>query len=398
MREKLCNKDRLIEYLGFNKEFIEEDKEDVAKLKEDIKNNVSRFRVSNEKVISRTYRMIKGYYLENIQCRYSLGEPVENIYDDYKQAVYCLSQTDETIGYTDLLWLISIGIMLETEKQDFEILYESVKKNHYENDYIIQYLLSAVGIIDQVDSFDFSEKSPYIHMKKIIETAQSSKTDAARMLEDYTKKQWLDGHKEYGWHKFHKDKYYKGLWSFESGAVAKILGLEDEDIKDCNHYPYDLRHHKNSMEFQEISMDAKEPKEPEKAKGKYSPVIPDQYYGEIIELIKDYEEMNDKEFYQKYEGFLKGMWFTEEEYETENKERDMKGMLTVNYLVEKEVILQLDYKEDIEDYIDTLESPWEREKVKLVNFDLDNDQNYYMYVLEEAPLQLYEVKIETLNK
>lgn len=40
------------------------------------------------------------------------------------------------------------------------------------------------------------------------------------------------------------EKLYSGYWSFESGAVVKILGLDDNELEDVKYYPYDLVHFK----------------------------------------------------------------------------------------------------------------------------------------------------------
>ncbi|MDD7379168.1 MAG: DUF1911 domain-containing protein [Lachnospiraceae bacterium] len=37
---------------------------------------------------------------------------------------------------------------------------------------------------------------------------------------------------------------YYGYWSFEAGAIAKILNLDDSSLKDVPYYPYDLVHYK----------------------------------------------------------------------------------------------------------------------------------------------------------
>ena len=397
MRDKLCDEKDLKENIEYNIEFIEETIQEIEETKEDIKNNIERHNISNELRLSGRYSMMFDYYLENIQCKYSLGEPVESIIEDYKEGVYYLSSTDEEKGFIDFYWMISIGIMLEVEKEDFEALYKAVKKSHYENDYVIQYLLSAVGVIEKVTSYELDKKLPYIHLREIIEKAETSKEEASKLLIEYGKKKWLDGHKDFGWHRMKEIGNYMGLWSFEAGAIAKILGLEDEELKECNHYPYDLRHYKNGMKFYEVEVEAEEEKEKEKAKGQYSPIIPDMYYEEVMEYIKDYRELKEEEFYKKYEEHIKGIWFTVEEYKKWNKGGKKEGFLIVNYLVDKEVILQLDYKEEIEDYIETIESIWESKEIKLVNYDLENDQNYYMYVLKKAPLELYEVKMKEVK-
>jgi hypothetical protein len=48
---------------------------------------------------------------------------------------------------------------------------------------------------------------------------------------------WYDSHKS------SKNDYY-GYWSFEAGAIAKILNLDDSSLKDVAYYPYDLVHYK----------------------------------------------------------------------------------------------------------------------------------------------------------
>lgn len=38
---------------------------------------------------------------------------------------------------------------------------------------------------------------------------------------------------------------YSGYWSYESGAIAKVLQLDDEVLKNVPYYPYDLVHYNN---------------------------------------------------------------------------------------------------------------------------------------------------------
>src|SRR5699024_11761468 len=64
----------------------------------------------------------------------------------------------------------------------------------------------------------------------------------------------LKGHYDYEWKNAHEEPGYVGFWSFESAALAKILGLDDTSLKDNNHYPYDLDHYKNTMSFQSFTL------------------------------------------------------------------------------------------------------------------------------------------------
>jgi hypothetical protein len=55
---------------------------------------------------------------------------------------------------------------------------------------------------------------------------------------------WYKGHSDTGWYNDHKSKWniHFGYWSFESGALVKILGLDDNSLKNQQYYPYDMVH------------------------------------------------------------------------------------------------------------------------------------------------------------
>lgn len=129
-------------------------------------------------------------------------------------------------------------------------------------------------------------------------------------------------------------------------------------------------------------------------------IIPSRWHAFVNELIHDYKVLDDSEFYEKYKETI-GMnqiWFLLQEYEEENEQKNLLGSLIVFYLTEKDYILQLDYKEDLEDYIDNLKNFWKESETKLVQFILDNDQNYYAWVPKEVNIKnMYEVDIEDVD-
>ena len=82
-------------------------------------------------------------------------------------------------------------------------------------------------------------------MKALVE---EKKTDKPRLLAKYLKENWYNEKCDcYEVHKSSQNIYY-GYWSFEAGAIAKILNFDDSNLKDMPYYPYDLVHYKsNSM-------------------------------------------------------------------------------------------------------------------------------------------------------
>lgn len=63
-------------------------------------------------------------------------------------------------------------------------------------------------------------------------------------------------------------------------------------------------------------------------------------------------------------------------------------------MTEKEYIFQLDYKEDVAEYYLSIKNYWDKLEVKLVQFLLDNDQNYYALVPKNINISnIYEITI-----
>ena len=92
-------------------------------------------------------------------------------------------------------------------------------------------------------SNNFSYKLPYQYTKEIISLA-TDKSKSLERLKKYLTKEWYRGHSNEGWHDTHKSEFniHTGYWSFESGALVKILGLDDSTLKGLPYYPYDMVH------------------------------------------------------------------------------------------------------------------------------------------------------------
>lgn len=254
----------------------------------------------------------------------------------------------------------------------------------------------------------YDKENPYAKTTEIIQIASDNKDldTASKRLNEYMEKEWFRGHFDFGWKNAHKEHGYYGLWSFDTAALVKILKLDDSTIKDNNHYPYDLAHYKNEMSF-DLSWYSKPldkgqaEEEKELTSGilnnpDLEQIIPVKFNSFVDEMIMDYNVLCDEEFWIKYD--LKDIWFELEEYKQENKDRKLLGTLIVFLLVNKGFILQLDYKEDMMDYIENIHNYWPNQEVKLVSFELDNDQQYYAYVPKNSNLNLlYEVKVKEVE-
>ncbi|MEC3154571.1 PoNi-like cognate immunity protein [Bacillus thuringiensis] len=410
MRDYLCIEEKCREGIEYHKEFIEENREDIKSLEEDTKNGIQRYSKDNKSIIEGTYLANFRYEMEDIRAKYSLGEDVSVIEEDFHNAIYDLENTgSREIGYLSLIWIISLGILLETDKKNIERLKKIVDTKNM-NDAVIDFLLCASDIGYTNMTNRYYKENPYAKTREIIELAQIDKKEASKRLQTYMEKEWFKGHYDYEWKNAHKEPGYVGYWSFETAALAKILELDDISLKDNNHYPYDLAHYKNEMKFKHIDLseyhyeDETEEIEDIVEGIEHNPalenIIPPKWHSLVNELIYDYENMNDSSFYEKYKKTIGigQVWFLPQEYEEENEQKNLLGSLIVFALTVRDYILQLDYKEDLEDYIDNLKNLWNVSETKLVQFMLENDQNYYAWVPKEVNIpNMYEVKIESVD-
>ncbi|HDR8055015.1 TPA: DUF1911 domain-containing protein, partial [Bacillus cereus] len=219
------------------KEFIEENRVEIKSLEEDEKKGIQRYPNDNISIIEEFYQSNFIYDLDNVNAKYSLGEAIHTIEGDFDNALINLKHIGKKeVGYLNLIWMISLGILLETEKKNLVSLAKLVEKENM-NDAVIDFLLYASDIGYTKVTNRYYKENPYAKTREIIELAQTDKKEASKRLQTYMEKEWFRGHYDYEWKNAHKEPEYVGYWSFETAALAKILELDDTCLKDNNHYP-----------------------------------------------------------------------------------------------------------------------------------------------------------------
>ncbi|MDR6546472.1 hypothetical protein J2810_002531 [Chryseobacterium rhizosphaerae] len=234
-RDKLNSKENFMEIIARQNEYIEEELEDL-----------SGYGSEDTEEISETYKNLSKYSLDNMVAAYSAGEAISKIEEEYIRTLEYFTQNwEQSNSYVQMVWMLSIGIMLNIEQKDFFKLVECVK-NDNPNDYLVDFLIgSRVENWSIHKNFKFSK--PYKALTEVIDLAKSNKDEALKHLVSYLQKDWYKGHSDTGWYDAHKSKWniHTGYWSFESGALVKILGLDDSSLKEQQYYPYDLVHWKD---------------------------------------------------------------------------------------------------------------------------------------------------------
>ncbi|MDQ7737894.1 DUF1911 domain-containing protein [Prevotella corporis] len=230
LRDNLNTEIRYKELIQKKTSFVEEDLHEYqcTRTTWDSKQELSHFDI----ILRNAYQILIS--------KYSVGYPVLELIPDYLQGVQFMKKGWNTdAGYVTMLWYLSIGVMLECHKelQQLSILL----KEHSVKDKLFSFLVN--------NTQDYaSEKllwtTPYAGLIEVIELAKTNKEEAVERLQKYLKKEWYKGHSDCGWYNDHKSKWgvHFGYWSFESGALVKILGLDDSSLQGLPYYPYDMVH------------------------------------------------------------------------------------------------------------------------------------------------------------
>lgn len=403
MRDVLCNKEDLEETFKFNVKKIEEKEEKIISLQNDIINGIQRYPRKNEDIIPLA-KLREFQLIYDLLCaKYSYGMDCEELEEIYLKGVDVLRDIGyERMGYVNFLQFFSIGILLEVDDDKINEMVQAADRQGMD-DVIFDFLVHSCNLKRNMVSTSFQKERPYKELVEVIETAICDRTKASALLCEYIEKKWLRGHRDYGWHNAHKEFGYVGLWSFEAAAVSKILNLDDRGIKDNNHYPYDLAHYKDSRKYV-VTVPKIVQKEEDNVpirigihKNKeLEQIIPPRFHELVNQIIIDYEELGDKEIWTKYG--LKDIWFTVEAFTKEKQQAPLLGTIIINQLVDRQYVLQLDWKDDIKDFVDNIADFWEGKELKLINFDLRNDQYYYARIPKTSTLRfVYEASITEVD-
>ncbi|WP_026652917.1 PoNe immunity protein domain-containing protein [Butyrivibrio proteoclasticus] len=388
MRDDRCDKKRLEIILKYNPEFIEESKAKIRDLINDEDNGIQRYPRQNSDIIYSTKLSIVKDIRELMHAQYSYGmnmEEFDGLYDEMMN--YILDTNVEEIGYINLLYLISYGVLLQKERDSLIKLAKKMDDEEI-NDILLDALLNLYGVKRSFQSDGYAKENPYKYMVEIIDSAYDKKEDTSTLLSSYINNKWLRGHSDLGWPKNISQKGYRGIWAYEAAAVAKLFDIDDSKLRESPHYPYDLAHFKPTtikvceqerlfIKKKDVSYEAQEELIID-AKS----IIPPCFYKYVNEIASDYTKLSDKDFWTKYE--LDQVWFELEDYIVEKKQNDILGMLIVFELVDKGYILQLDWKEDFGDFREHMKNYWKEDgDMKVITFDLDNDQQYYALIPNE---------------
>ena len=201
-------------------------------------------RDENDYGVQRVLNYVFGIHINKLEAIFSSGAPLDDIKASFPNVINVAEKiwTAES-QYVEMIDLLSIGIMLNIKRSEMDRLKMLIKKDGVQ-DYLIDFLLHTYDESWEIRTTSFKHDRPYIKLYDVINSRD--KKNSTLLLKGYLENYWYEGHDDAGWYDTHNKKdelIYSGYWSFESGAIAKILDLDDRLLKDTPYYPFDMVHY-----------------------------------------------------------------------------------------------------------------------------------------------------------
>lgn len=211
----------------FNK-FIEEDSARITNLTKKLNNND----VRSERILP-VRQGIFRIKLGIIIAKYSRGDDLILLKEDFKE-IYkeWINDFFSPNAYNENLRMLSLAVLLDVESEMLELFLIKIKDNQV-HDWLMYFLL---GINQEELGLMFQNR--FQTLKELTKSSEQT-----RLLKRYLEEEWYN--KDCDCYEAHKSKQniYYGYWCFEAGAIAKILNIDDDVLKDVPYYPYDLVHY-----------------------------------------------------------------------------------------------------------------------------------------------------------
>ncbi len=224
-------------------------------------------KIENGEIIFEKIDFVRQYIvLQHINimfAKYSAGHEIESLKENWYEAVELMDQCwisghskavygknftvyDEYIlsEYHDMLQMISIGYLLNVDKDKFKILANILDRDCVK-DLLYEFIIKAM-LLDrkpiQEESYTrfFIAPKAYRSLRQAILEPDISL--ASKLTSNFVRKEWYNNHKSCGWVGSHTNPLdvYFGYWCFEAAAVTKIKGLDDINYRDWKYYPKDM--------------------------------------------------------------------------------------------------------------------------------------------------------------
>ena len=238
IRDKIKNRKHFEKLLSEEKEIIKQRNEIISKGNQNDTNSYIYYAIANN-------------YMNLIKITYSLGDKIKDLRETYIVSLqfFLLGFESDEPMYFDILNRVALGFLLNISNENFQQLVdyvqrmdEQAKPADWTPDQLLWFILNSRLKKDEEQTHADKLAFPKLYKGLFKLTQVSDAQEAKKALEDYIEK-WYNLNKNAPWYNSHlKKNCYRGYWAWEVAAVAKIMHIDDSDLKDNPYYPYDMVH------------------------------------------------------------------------------------------------------------------------------------------------------------
>ena len=238
IRDKIKNRKHFEKLLSEEKEIIKQRNEIISKGNQNDTNSYIYYAIANN-------------YMNLIKITYSLGDKIKDLRETYIVSLqfFLLGFESDEPMYFDILNRVALGFLLNISNENFQQLVdyvqrmdEQAKPADWTPDQLLWFILNSRLKKDEEQTHADKLAFPKLYKGLFKLTQVSDAQEAKKALEDYIEK-WYNLNKNAPWYNSHlKKNCYRGYWAWEVAAVAKIMHIDDSDLKDNPYYPYNMVH------------------------------------------------------------------------------------------------------------------------------------------------------------
>ena len=226
MRDKI----KTVEY--FN-DFLEEEQARISRFSDKLANG----EVKPERQLP-VKTKIHDLKLGILTARYSRGDSLSLLEEEYAELLKSWKEVWKPDNYNKNLKMISLGVLFDGDTMLAKAMKDMLKATEI-NDWLLNFLLcSWLGVKVENENCDLIFPKDFSLLQKAVLTHNKRE-----FLQKYLSCWYGEDGGYYEAHKSNRKIYY-GYWSFEAGAVAKILNIDDTGMEHILYYPYDLVRYK----------------------------------------------------------------------------------------------------------------------------------------------------------
>ena len=224
---------------------------------EDVRNSILDAKRKGGDIDPFLYYIMDDRNMDIIQIKYSMGARIKELQEIYIASLKYFLLDKEPVFY-EISKRVSLGILLNIPNKDFKQLVDHVrlvdkqeKTADWTPDLLLWFILNSR--LKEEEKQTYAQKLAFPKSDKgLYKVTQTTNAEMAKKtLKEYLEK-WYSLNKDAPWYNSHlKKNCYLGYWAWEVAAVAKVMHIDDTDLKENPYYPYDMVHWEDCEENKE---------------------------------------------------------------------------------------------------------------------------------------------------